>query len=306
MILIIKKINNIYRYRGRFLYYRYCTGVSQSKLLFFGVYRSNFTLMSRTYAGPKTQNEIVNWISQNMHDLGIVYEIRGYHRLRHFLSPYRSGDFENTKAIVYLLTYSNEVPLYFSALGLKYSGRARFMTVNISSKTGQLFLQELGDNRTRMVISALGRNVTFGQELGEFQTYDSLDTHLRLRVCIEFTDVFNLIFLIIAVIRIQMVLFNSRKYSFLLSQAAWLFVTFSFFYISVLAVYSLWPINVVHLYNLGLYSLIKQVKLFLSNFVYCLIPNWMVSFCMAAANYRVHMKTVIMYVLYNTILYKLC
>ncbi|XP_041368094.1 E3 ubiquitin-protein ligase RNF103-like [Gigantopelta aegis] len=155
-----------------------------------------------TYGGPTKESAIYNWIREKLD--GKVHRITNYKTFKDSWLTFTNPK-TNPEIRAVFLTDQHFVPMFFSALSVKFPGRVKFGTVDISSTDGMHILNLIKNNKERFHLNNLQvplymiitseRISYYGTKSGEIFSFSKMEKYLNsLYPCLN--DIFIFSFLV--------------------------------------------------------------------------------------------------------------
>ncbi|KAK7494930.1 hypothetical protein BaRGS_00013809 [Batillaria attramentaria] len=166
------------------------------------VYQQKANVATHTYVGPLRQHAICHWIRQKLHE-----KIETIHDFKQFKDEWLNfkNVWQEPEVRAVLFTKQDSIPMFFSALSVKFPGRVRFGVVEETNKRVREWTQAL-DLKTNLtlpqflIITNEGTYV-YGKNFGECYTFSSMETFLKfLHPCLN--DIFITSFLVANVVSV--------------------------------------------------------------------------------------------------------
>lgn len=160
------------------------------------VYKQKANVATHTYQGPLRQNAISRWIRQKLHQK--IETIQNFGKFRDDWLTFKNG-WQESEVRALLFTDQDSIPMFFSALSVKFPGRVRFGVVSDNNETAQEWTQTLLPDTNfslplYLIITNEGAYV-YGKNQGDCLTFSSMETLLKfLHPCLN--DIFIFSFLV--------------------------------------------------------------------------------------------------------------
>ncbi|XP_071491657.1 E3 ubiquitin-protein ligase RNF103-like [Diadema antillarum] len=156
-------------------------------------YKHHVTMATFTSAGKA--NQIISWVNTQL-----ALRVKTQKRIASHTFPADLVKSEDAAVKMVLLSQSKEPPMFFSALNLKYSGRVKFVFVNIKRDSIDWELdRDLAENYPKyFIVTPEGKRI-YGDKNGEYYNYKALDIYLHT-LSPEANDIFVLSFTIVNIV----------------------------------------------------------------------------------------------------------
>ena len=160
------------------------------------VYKQKANVATHTYQGPLRQNAISRWIRQKLHQK--IETIQNFGKFRDEWLTFQNG-WQESEVRVLLFTDQDSIPMFFSALSVKFPGRVKFGVVNEDNGSAHEWTQTLLPDTNfslplYLIITSEGAYV-YGKNQGDCLTFFSMETLLKfLHPCLN--DIFIFSFLV--------------------------------------------------------------------------------------------------------------
>lgn len=143
-------------------------------------------VMLKEYTGHQTETEhIFRWITSH-----VAHRIKTLHQSEELVEEWHSGPENSVK--MFLFARLPQPPAFFSSLSVKFTGRIKFIFVNICHWNNHSSLSEIGVTQSPAYILKMPEGIYYyGNRTGEFLSLSAMDTFLR-SVQPEVNDLFVL------------------------------------------------------------------------------------------------------------------
>lgn len=180
--------------------YRWCDrkGWHKSHLLLAlpQVYQQKANVAIHTYEGPLRQNALSRWMRLKLQDK--IENIQDFRRFKDEWLAFKSG-WQESEVRALLFTDQDIIPMFFSALSVKFPGRVKFGVVNKNNAStrewAQTLLPEENVSLPLYLIVTSEKAYVYGNNQGDCLTFSSMETLLKfLHPCLN--DIFIFSFLV--------------------------------------------------------------------------------------------------------------
>ncbi|XP_041124672.1 E3 ubiquitin-protein ligase RNF103 isoform X1 [Polyodon spathula] len=131
-------------------------------------------VMLKEYNGNKIETEhIFKWMTAR-----IASRIKTIHYTSQLMDEWNKSD--QYKVKMYLFAKLDQPPAFFSALGVKFTGRIEFIFVNVQNWNSQDYLKAIGVQQIpSYLLKTPEGSYRYGNSTGEFMSLNAMDTFLR-------------------------------------------------------------------------------------------------------------------------------
>lgn len=128
-----------------------------------------------TYSGTSKPNRVHNWVKKKLNEQ--IKRVKNYTEVR---DKWLNDENPGSGIRLMVLTQLSTLPMFFTALSVKFPGRVRFGTVDTSTKEGKNILKKLKFRKTpiHLVITAEKTHI-YGSRPGEALTFRHMERFLK-------------------------------------------------------------------------------------------------------------------------------
>ncbi|KAJ8317391.1 hypothetical protein KUTeg_005295 [Tegillarca granosa] len=132
-----------------------------------------------TYSGSYKVHKVYNWVKSTVNKK--VHPIRELETYKRDWLSYSPSTNWNSEVRVVMFTKYPSVPLFYSALSVKFPGRVKFGMVDVSTVKGKHIMKRNGYSSAPIYLIITAENIyNFGSKPADYITFRSMETFLKL------------------------------------------------------------------------------------------------------------------------------